>query len=372
MKAVIWVQHLLGTGHTVRAAAIGEALTARGVDVTMVLGAPPPPVLDLSAFRTVTLTPVLAADATFAALATPDGRPHAAVLAERRDAFAAVVAETRPDILLVETFPLGRRQFADEILPVLGALPAPRPLVASSVRDVLVRKPAPKAEAMAALARAHFDLVLVHADPRFVTLGDSFAPADGLADLIRYTGFVHASPRPSAGTDGAGEVVVSCGGGAVGAALVDAAIAAAPQTPAPWRILLPPGLMDRAADWRAAAPACVTLEPNRPDFRALLSRASLSISQAGYNTALDVLAAGVRAIFVPFAAHAETEQTDRAAALAARGLADVVAERDLSGPVLAAAVRDALARPAPARPAIDLAGAAGAADILIKEARCRP
>ncbi len=80
------------------------------------------------------------------------------------------------------------------------------------------------------------------------------------------------------------------------------------------------------------------MEPNRPDFRALLGHAALSVSQAGYNTALDVLAAGVRAIFVPFAAHDETEQTDRARALAARGLATVIAEHELTAERLAATV----------------------------------
>ena len=40
--------------------------------------------------------------------------------------------------------------------------------------------------------------------------------------------------------------------------------------------------------------------------------AGLSISQSGYNTVCDVLQAGCRAIYVPFAAGGETEQTVRA------------------------------------------------------------
>ncbi|RAH99414.1 glycosyltransferase [Acuticoccus sediminis] len=372
-RAVIWVQHLLGTGHTVRAAAIAHALAARGTEVTLVLGATPPPTLDLHGLRVARLEPVVATDATFATIATAGGVAYRDIAASRAAAFAQVVDTVRPDILLLETFPLGRRAFAAEILPVLEALPVPRPLVAASVRDVLVKKSAGKAAAMTDLARATLDIVLVHADPRFVTLADSFPAAAAIEDMIRYTGFVHSTAAPDdGGTDGAGEAIVSCGGGAVGRALVEAAIGAAAQGPSlQWRILVPRGLMPLLPEWRAAAPGNVLLEPNRPDFRALLGRAAISISQAGYNTALDVLAAGVRAIFVPFAAHDETEQTDRARALAARGLAAVIAERDLTASRLAGAVASAMAAPPPARPEIDLDGAARSADILVAEAACR-
>lgn len=373
MTAVlIWVQHLLGTGHTVRAAAIGRALAARGADVTMVLGAVPPSTLDLAGIATIQLTPVAASDATFSTLVTADGRPYAHVLPERHAQLAATVERVRPAAILTETFPFGRRPFAGELMPILEALPTPRPLVATSVRDVLVRKPMPKAEAMAERARALCDMILVHADPRFVTLGDSFAAADKVADLVHYTGFVHApAPQAAAHGEGEGEAVVSCGGGAVGRSLVEAAIGAARRDGGlNWRILVPPGLAELMPGWRAEAPPNVALEPNRPDFRALLGRAALSVSQAGYNTALDVLSAGVRAIFVPFAAHDETEQTDRAEALAARGLAQVLAERDLTADRLAATVAAAMARPASERPAIDLDGADRSAALILEHARC--
>ncbi|UOM33453.1 glycosyltransferase family protein [Acuticoccus sp. I52.16.1] len=375
-RVVIWVQHLLGTGHTVRAAAIGRALAARGAEVTLVLGAVPPPTLTLDGLRTVQLEPVLATDATFTTLRTADGRSYADVAGERAAAFAAAVARAAPDVLLLETFPLGRRAFRAEIDPVLRALPAPRPVVATSVRDVLVRKSPVKAAEMAELARRTADLVLVHADPRFVTLADSFPAANLIEDRIRYTGFVHgaaAAPSADAGPgEGTGETIVSCGGGAVGQALVEAAIgAAAYDTATAWRILVPQGLAAHLPAWRAAAGGNVLLEPNRPDFRVLLGRAALSVSQAGYNTALDVLAAGVRAIFVPFAAHDETEQTDRARALAARDLAAVIAEADLTPGRLAAMVAAAKAAPPPDRPDIDLDGADHAAAILMEVARCR-
>lgn len=365
--AVVWVQHLLGTGHTVRAAALARALVREGVAVTLVLGARPPATLDLSGIDSVQLPPVTATDATFRTVVGEDGTRHEALAGARTRAFAEAVARIRPRIVVTETFPLGRRRFAGEVVPVLAGLPEGT-VVAASVRDVLVRKGPQKEREMAALARRWFDLVLVHADPAFVRLEDSFGAAGAIADLVRYTGFLRegASAGRAATVDGEGEIVVSAGGGAVGAPLVEAALGAARLAGARrWRILVAPGLLGRLEEWRAAAPPGVVVEPNRPDFRELLARAAVSVSQAGYNTVLDVLEAGVRSVLVPFAAHEETEQTARARALERRGLALCLEEGRLAAAPLAAAVEAALAAPPPPRPAIDLAGAERSAAILL-------
>jgi predicted glycosyltransferase len=67
----------------------------------------------------------------------------------------------------------------------------------------------------------------------------------------------------------------------------------------------------------------------------------VSISQAGYNTALDVATSGARAVMVPFADEGQTEQAMRADRLAAHDLAIVVDERSLAPLTLARAVDDA-------------------------------
>ncbi|WP_205648795.1 glycosyltransferase family protein [Acuticoccus kandeliae] len=369
-RVVIWVQHLLGTGHTVRAGAIAHALAAAGAEVTLVLGARPPATLDVAGLDLVELTPVAATDPSFRTIIGEDGTPYAALQAARRARFAETIAAKRPDAILVEAFPFGRGPFEGEIVPVLEALDR-RVFVASSIRDVLVRKSPQKERVMTARARAHFDRIYVHADPAFVRLEDSFAAAGEVADLIDYTGFVHrpATAPAAPGGDGSDEVIVSAGGGAVGGALVEAALGAAALGPSRWRILVSPKMGEgRIAAWRAAAPENAVVEPNRPDFGALLARSALSVSQAGYNTVLDVLAAGTRAIFVPFAANEETEQTDRAEALARRGLARVLAENGLTAPMLAEAVDAALAEARPGPQPIDTKGAETTAARLLAEA----
>ena len=199
--------------------------------------------------------------------------------------------------------------------------------------------------------------MLVHGDPRLVSLDATFPHAGEISDRIAYTGYVVARSGTAAvegvaGTvGGAGEVVVSAGGGAVGGKLLEAALAARPRTPlaeAGWRLLAGSNLPE--ADFRSLvsrAPAGVEVERFRPDFAALLRRARLSISQGGYNTLMEVLDAGLRAVVVPYSGGLETEQTLRANLLAARGLVEVVGEDALGAESLAAAVERALVKPPP-------------------------
>jgi predicted glycosyltransferase len=107
------------------------------------------------------------------------------------------------------------------------------------------------------------------------------------------------------------------------------------------------------------------LERFRSDFPSLLARCAASISQAGYNTVLDLLTARCPAVLVPFAAGAETEQTQRAELLAQRGLAQLVREDELTPDRLAQALDRALTMP-PLAAAMPLArnGAARSAQLI--------
>ncbi len=380
MKALVHVQHLLGTGHLVRAARIGQALAARGAAVTLATGNRPPATADLAGLDVVALPPVAATDATFRTLVDDTGAPVTEeTFARRRAILLDLLEAVRPDILLTETFPFGRRPFAAEIVPLLAAAreAARPPVVASSVRDILVARDDPSKErAMADLAIRWYDRVLVHADPALIRLSDSFPFAGEIARLVHHTGFVHApsGPAPPPG-DGEGEVIVSAGGGAVGLALFETAMAARALSPrlaaARWRLLVGGGHGEAVrARLAAAAGDGIVVEAARADFQGLLKRARLSVSQAGYNTVLDVLAAGCPAVLVPFSEAKETEQRQRAAVLAARGAATVLDQDDLSPARLAATAEAALDLP-PRTLAVATDGAARSANTLVEAARGR-
>src|SRR5690606_23800788 len=148
--------------------------------------------------------------------------------------------------------------------------------------------------------------VLIHGDPGFIAFEETFPRMREIAGLARYTGYVAEPPPARLRTGpGEGEVIVSTGGGAVRHHMLQAALGARPLTrlaDAPWRVLIGHNLP--AAEFAAyrddAAPG-VTVERARPDFPALLANCALSISQGGYNTVMEVLATGARAVCLPYA-----------------------------------------------------------------------
>ena len=91
--------------------------------------------------------------------------------------------------------------------------------------------------------------------------------------------------------------------------------------------------------------------------------AAVSISQAGYNTCLDVLRAQVPAILVPFAKEGEDEQRRRALRLQDLGVAKVLEQAELTPARLAAEIRQSM-NSAVATPSLDLNGAENAAALI--------
>jgi predicted glycosyltransferase len=376
LKAFLHVQHLLGTGHVVRAAAIGRALAAQGVEVTLASGNRIPPTLDTSGLKVIELPPCKSPDATFKRLVTLEGQDiDEAWKSARVQASIQSFEKEDYDLLLTETYPFGRRQLDFELTALLEAARARArpPLIATSIRDILVRKKKLwKERWMADQALTYYDRILIHSDPDFIRLADSFPFAEEVDHLVRYTGYVGGAARPaSASSDGADEVIVSCGGGAVAEALLGSALEARPLSrraeDTDWRVLIGHDISDDAfALYRRNAPEGVIVERARRDFPELLKRARLSISQAGYNTVLDILIAGVPAVFVPFAQANETEQTQRAEALARHGRAVVAPEAGLTPERLAASADDALALPR-SQHHVFLGGAEESAAILLAD-----
>ena len=376
------VQHLLGIGHLTRTATLARTLAEEGVEVTVASGGVSVAGVDFGRARLVELPAARVADRRFKQLVDEAGVPVDDAWKERRrDRLLSLYEEVAPDVVLTELFPFGRRQLRFELLPLLDRCArdrarSGRPRVACSVRDILVESPRPERNReMLELVRRYYDRVLVHGDPRFVSLDATFPHAGEIADRLSYTGYVvarsgnFAAEEVRGAGDGEGGVVVSAGGGAVGGRLLEAALLARSRTRlagARWLLLAGSNLPeDDFRSLAARAPAGVAVERFRPDFAMILRRARLSISQGGYNTLMEVLDAGLRAVVVPYAGGLETEQTLRANLLSARGLVEVVSEDELGVESLAAAVERALAKPRPVGLAgIDTLGAGATARIL--------
>jgi predicted glycosyltransferase len=360
-RVLFHVQYLLGIGHLQRSLRIAEALVARGIAVTLVQGGPPvPEVSRARGIDIVQLPPIRARDATFA-LIDMSGDPVGDDLrAARRERLLAAFGETRPDAVVIEGYPFARRAFRFELDPLIAAARAAGSRTVCSVRDLpTVRDDPERHRDIVARVRHEFDAVLVHGDRSFIPFDVPFPPAPQIADRLIYTGYVAPLPAPASEMP-EGEIVISVGGGAAGRTLLTAALEARRQgcfTERPWRVLAGATLTDATfAALRRDAPPGTIVERFRTDFPALIRRCHVSVSQAGYNTVLDIIAAGARAVLVPFSAERETEQLIRAEHLARLGAAELVRESELTPARLAAAIERAASRD-PVPFALDIGGA---------------
>ena len=368
-RVFFYVQHLLGIGHLKRAATLAQALAAGGLQVTLGSGGAPVPGMRPDGVDFVQLPPASAADLSFRSLVDGDGRAVDDAWKRRRgaallDAWRAANAR----VLVLELYPFGRRQMRFELLPLLeaAAARAPRPIIVCSLRDILgAPKTLERQQETLELVERYIDRVLVHGDPRVISFDRSFAAARQVAHKLEYTGYV-VSPAKAGGEAGKGEVVVSVGGGAVGARLLEVALAAKPLCnlrDRTWRLLAGANLPSEAFQGLARANG-VQVERARADFTTLLANCELSISQAGYNTLLETVQARARAVVVPFAGGNETEQTLRARCFAERGLVEMLEESMLTPAALAAAIDRAAGRPKPGPGVVDLDGARKSAELI--------
>ena len=381
MKILVYCQHVLGIGHLSRMALILEHLAPH--QVTLVLGGPPAHDLFPPFVRVVRL-PGLRMDAGFGELLPVDpARSLKEVKNERRALLLALADEVRPDLLLVELFPFGRCGFRFELDPLLAhvraSLPACR--LVSSVRDILVERDNREKFERRALERLNrfFDLVLVHADPRVIRFEESFSRLDEMKPTLHYTGYVARSPEPGAGARLRQElglapeqplVVVSAGGGSVGAELLRAAVRAHGRLTDTLSlrtcVFTGPYLdQDEFIRLQAMGGPGVRLRRFSDRFPAWLAAADLSLSLAGYNTTMNVVAAGCPGLFLPFAQNREQRlRLERRRSL----LPLTILEPDQLAPSrLAALIQTRLGRRNVAGPGVNLHGGPGSAAILCRQ-----
>ncbi|MEO0682826.1 MAG: glycosyltransferase, partial [Pseudomonadota bacterium] len=310
------VTHLMGAGHLVRTLALARATSdlgaAAGVRVRVISGGRPLAHVAADGVELVQLPPVASDGVDYARLLDLDGRPATeALLAARRRAAAEAVAQARPDALVTETWPFGRRRLSGEFEAAVEAAGGAR--LWASIRDVLEppSKPGRVAETRARLRG--FAGVLVHGDAAAIPLEESWpGPAGGARPEpppgVVYTGYVSApAPAPSASD----EVLVAVGGGVIGRRLLELAARASALSARPWRLRV--GGADAAeAARRLSRLGPARVEPAAADYRARLAGAAASISLCGYNTAVETALSGTPALLVPMEEGGEQEQLIRA------------------------------------------------------------
>ncbi len=361
-RVMFYCQHVLGMGHLVRSTEIVRAL-ARDFSVLFVTGGEIPEGFSLPKdIETFQLIPLKTSPDFSDLLLCDFSWDLEETKAIRRELLLHAFDDFQPDVLVTELFPFGRKQFSFELLPLLTrARFQGKTMIVSSIRDILVSRKNQQEyeERVYKTINSFYDLVLVHGDERHHSLEESFSRVPDLSCPVAYTGYV-VQPPPSRTSHDASfvarekpRIVMSNGSGQCpsGHHLLESVLRAAPlltsQVPHELHVfagpLVPDGVYD--ALQRMAAPLSnVILCRYTPDLPAHLRQADLSISMAGYNTVMDILATGVRALVYPVTGNGDDEQAVRAGSLAGKGVLQVLDEEQLQPENLVRQIQNTLSR----------------------------
>lgn len=374
-RVLIYCQHVLGMGHLIRSMAIAQAL--RNCTVVFVNGGESISGLTIPSWVTIVNLPPITSDSEFQGLNIHgEGATLEQVQRVRKNRLLELFEQVRPDVAIIELFPFGRKRFAFELLPLLAhiRLSASSTKVVCSLRDILVTKPdhLRHEDWVVSLMNRYFDLLLIHSDPTFQTLDETFSRCQDLRCAVQYTGFV--SPKSErtteiTGTDQESDtgnvplILASVGGGRVGYELLDSSIRASALLihRLPHRMVIFTGPYMPEPQYAqlqelAALHAHIDVRRFSSTFESLMQQAALSISMAGYNTCMNLLNTGTRALVLPFTGHNNDEQTIRAKKLEQRGLLTVLDVDDLIPHQLAAQITAALTKAHPNHHSINTEG----------------
>lgn len=371
-NVMIYVQHLLGIGHLRRSWFLACALAERDIEVDLISGGMPVSGLTHKKIRLHQLPPVRSLDGQFDRLVDEDNQLIDDDWKDRRRHLLLQLYDSiKPDLLITETFPFGRRMMRFELIPLLqkARQSARPPLIAASIRDILQPKSKPgRDQEVLDWVEAFYDRILIHGEKDITPLSLTFPFSEKIEDKLNYTGYITDNDsRIRLSQDGKNEVIVSGGGGAASLNLLKTAIAAKPlsklnmQT---WRLLVGHNLDETIFQaLKLSAVDGIIVERNRPDFAGLLNHCAVSVSQAGYNTVMDILQQHCRAVLVPYAEADEVEQTLRANQLDKSGRIISLSEQNLDAENLARAIDQAAQMSLP-KTGVNLHGASRSADLI--------
>jgi len=377
MKIIQYCQHVLGIGHYFRTIEICRALEKH--EVILVTGGARVDVPLPNYIREIRL-PELMMDSDFKNIfSTQAAESVDQVKEERQKTLWNLFEKESPDLFIVELYPFGRKAFRFELDPVLKGIHSKKlspSRVVCSLRDILVEKKDTGAyeNRVVKTLNSYFDALLIHADPRLLKLDETFSGIGNISVPLYYTGFVSPKPQPDARLQFRQQLgirkdekllIASAGGGNVGGPLLKAVAEAFKimDKESQLHIFTGPFLNDETfASLKTFSSPKIRVSRFTSDFLSFLAAADLSVSMAGYNTCMNIMAAQVPALVWPFGQN--REQQIRASRLSRLGGMRVLEDDDLNPFRLADLIIETLSQKIRPAVSIDLNGAVNTANRL--------
>lgn len=196
MKIAVYCQHVLGVGHFHRSQEICRAL-AMAHQVTMITGGPE--VIFHPEGYAVFKLPGLEMDHDFKNLQPCDKTRSLDEVQELRASMLQdLFAKGEFDLFITELYPFGRKAFRFELDPLLTAIRenriSPSCKVLCSLRDILVERKEDTEKFENRVIRKlnrFYDGILIHSDPEFIRIEETFHQTDAIPVPFEYTGFIN-------------------------------------------------------------------------------------------------------------------------------------------------------------------------------------
>ncbi len=267
----------------------------------------------------------------------------------RKNKLLNVFEEFQPDCLVTEGFPFSKHKLLFELIPLLEQVQSAGKLtkVVCCLRDIMNPNKEEKEEKICRLINQYFDLLLINSDPKFQRLEESFSRVKDITCKIHYTGYVVQSPPEkiefnhediASLNEETPMILVSIGGGRKDHELLDAIVESSPilEKYLPHKIQVFTGPFmpeEKFLQLKNAATdkANISIRKYTPNLLAYMEKADISISLGGYNTTMNILRTGVRAMILPSSPYSnKIEQVIRAEKLEKLGIVEIIRPHDLN------------------------------------------
>ncbi|WP_404790654.1 glycosyltransferase family protein [Altericista sp. CCNU0014] len=362
-KILFYCQNLLGMGHLVRTAELIRELS-KTFQVCLVDGGQRVPGFKIPQGIEVIQLPTLQVEVSDSSVSKKlcvvgSSMNLEEVKAFRAKALIQIFDRFRPDCLITEGYPFSKHKaLAFEMIPFLEYVKATDspPKVICSLRDIIMVKEFADRDfeerRRCQFTNQYYDGILMHSDPSIHRLENNISRVSDLTCPVYYTGYVVQSepegveidredisllndPKPT--------IVVSVGGGKLGRDLLESTIQAAAllKDKIPHKIVAFTGPLMEEAQYEqlhalAEKQSNFVLRRFTPNLISYLNKADLSISLGGYNTTMNILKTGVRALIYP--SNKDREQAIRAEQLERLNLLKILYPHDLSPEQLTQAI----------------------------------
>jgi predicted glycosyltransferase len=362
----MYSQDSYGLGHLRRATNLANALvrSAANLSILLVVDSPVAPFFDLrERIDFVKLPTVVKVEA---GVFRPGSLPtcYGLVKSMRSTLNREVIVRFRPDVVLVDHMPGGANRELIPALRLIRSLDYPTRVVLG-VRDIIddpaVTCAVWQREGFYDTLKRYYDHVLIYGSPDVFATAARYGIDRALPGQVGYCGYVcNMDPvkdqhqvREKLDIGDEPIIVVTAGGGADAFRLMQTYLEAISLLNGSMRTatvmvtgpFMPEEQRKMIRD-RARA-LDVRVRTSIGDSLSQLNAAELVVSMAGYNTVSEILRFNKRAILVPRIGPS-AEQRMRASIFSQRGLVTAIDPRELSPSCLAAAIVDALSKPAPA------------------------